>query len=145
MNAGELIATLNLEPLPNEGGFFRETYRSQEELPSGKRAGTAIYYLITPDSYSAPHRLPTDEVWHFYAGDPVLQRRLLPSGEKEEVIIGNDVASGHRPQTVVLANVWQTTRLIEGGVYALLGTTMAPGFEFSDYEAATAEVEARLA
>ncbi len=133
MTSDDIIAHLKLEPLPNEGGYFREKYRAA--MRHGDRAiSTAIYYLITPSSYSALHRLPIDEVWHFYLGDPVEQLRLFPDGDGDEVIIGNDLAEGQVPQTTVAAGTWQGSQLVKGGTFALLGTTMAPGFEFSDFE-----------
>lgn len=141
MDVQELIDRLDLRPHP-EGGFFRETYRSDEslaaELPGrydGPRPlGTAIYFLITRDSFSAMHRLASDEVFHFYLGDPLVMLQLHPEGAGREVLIGNDVAAGQVPQVIVPRGVWQGTRLLDGGRYALLGTTVAPGFDFKDFE-----------
>src|SRR5262245_2307974 len=129
----EVIELLGLVPLPREGGFYRETYRSALRL-GHKAVSTAIYYLLTPDTCSALHRLPTDEVYHFYAGDPV---RLLILGPDEGrvVALGADLAAGQRPQALVPAGAWQGS-CIDGSGFALLGTTMAPGFDFSDYEPA---------
>jgi len=134
MTTQELIALLDLKPLPQEGGYYRETYRSAVRGPDGKSAGTAIYYLLTPDTCSALHRLPTDEVYHFYLGDPV--ELLLLGPERGAIItLGPDLSSGHQPQFVVPAGIWQGSYLAGGGTFALMGTTMAPGFEFNDYEA----------
>src|SRR5262249_11892772 len=142
--AEQLIATLGLKPLPLEGGYYRETYRSPDRLPATtlpsrysteKSAGTAIYYLLTPDSFSALHRLHADEIFHFYLGSPVHMLQLLPTGEGIMVTIGPDILNGQQPQVVVPAGVWQGSCLAEGGAFALLGTTMAPGFDFGDYEA----------
>lgn len=138
LTASELIALLDLKPLPQEGGFYRETYRSTQRLATGKAAGTAIYYLLTPDTFSALHRLPTDEVYHFYLGDPV-ELLLLDSDGGRLITLGSDLRTGQHPQFVVPAGCWQGSCLAEGGSVALLGTTMAPGFEFSDYEAAHRE------
>lgn len=135
MTAEELIARLDLKPLPGEGGYYRETYRSAARGPDGKSAGTAIYYLLTRDTCSLLHRLPTDEVYHFYLGDPV-ELLLLDSEGGSIIALGNDLEAGQRPQFVVPAGSWQGSCLEEGGRFALLGTTMAPGFEFSDFEAA---------
>lgn len=138
LTAQQVIALLDLKPQPQEGGFFRETYRSNElvTLRGGDRAaGTAIYYFLTPDTFSALHRLPTDEVFHFYLGDPVQMLQLGPNGKGQVLTLGNDLEVGQRPQVVVPAGVWQGSRLAPGGKLALLGTTMAPGFDFSDYEA----------
>ena len=136
--ARELIELLGLEPLPREGGYYRETYRSARPVPSGtpgrdRSAGTAIYYLLTADTFSALHRLPADEVYHFYLGSPV-ELLLLGPGGGGIVTLGTDLRAGQRPQAVVPAGVWQGSCLAGGGDFALLGTTMAPGFDFSDYE-----------
>lgn len=139
--AAAIIAALGLVPHPKEGGWFRETYRTAEgaHVPSGRYGGprsasTAIYYLLTPTTFSALHRLASDEVFHFYAGDPVEQLRLFPGGHGEIVTIGNNLASGQRPQVLVPRGVWQGARLAPGGRYALLGCTVAPGFDYADYE-----------
>lgn len=143
MDAQAIVAALDLKPLALEGGFFRETYRSgdiAEDLP-GRYAGgrrsfsTAIYYLLTPDTFSAMHRLPTDEVYHFYLGDPVEMLQLFEDGTGAVIRIGIDLQEGLRPQVVVPKGTWQGSRLVDGGSVALLGTTMAPGFEFTDFEA----------
>ena len=135
MTAKDLIELLDLKPLPQEGGYYRETYRSAVPGPDGKSAGTAIYYLLTPDTCSALHRLPTDEVYHFYLGDPVELLLFGPQGG-QVVLLGTDLRAGQRPQFVVPAGTWQGSCLVRGGAFALMGTTMSPGFEFSDYEAA---------
>lgn len=136
----EIIELLHLEPHPLEGGFFRETYRSAEHLPGQERSfGTAIYYLITPTNVSYLHRLPADELFHFYLGDPVEQLQLFDDGSSRIVTLGTDLAVGHRPQVVVPRGVWQGSRLAAGGSLALLGTTMTPGFAYPDYEAGDAD------
>ena len=145
MTAQQLIEQLKLEPLPIEGGFFRQTYCSAETLPQAalperyrgeKPFGTAIYYLLTSDadSFSALHRLPTDEVYHFYLGDPVEMLLLFPDGAGRRVVLGPEVLNGQQVQFVAPRGVWQGSRLIPGGQFALLGTTMAPGFTPTDYE-----------
>src|SRR5207245_2095434 len=93
-------------------------------------AGTAIYYLLTPDTFSALHRLPTDEVYHFYLGDPVEMLQLWPDGSGRVGTLGQDVRAGQLLQVIVPRGVWQGSRLRPGGAFALLGTTMAPGFDF---------------
>jgi len=148
MTAEEIINILNLKPLPTEGGFFIESYRADESiaaLPSRYRNerrcfSTAIYYLLTPDSFSAIHRLSSDEIFHFYAGDPVEMLQLFPDGRGKVIKIGSDLKAGLRPQVVVPRGTWQGSRLAEGGHFALLGTTVAPGFEFTDFEAGTREM-----
>lgn len=143
MSAKEIIKFLGLEPLPFEGGYFRQTYRSEEmiekkALPERYRCskpfGTAIYYLLTPDMFSALHRLPTDEIFHFYLGDPVTMLQLPPDGTSATITLGSDIRNGHHVQVVVSKNIWQGSILKDGGRFALIGTTMAPGFDFSDYE-----------
>lgn len=137
----QVITALRLEPHPVEGGFFRETYRSIANLPAdalpgypGSRSvGTAIYYLLTPKTVSAMHKLPGDEVFHFYLGDPVRMLQLWPDGSTKEAILGSDILGGQQPQLVVPAGVWQGSHLEEGGSFALLGATMAPGFDYADY------------
>lgn len=140
--AYELMRMLDLKPLPSEGGFFAETYRSSEMIDAqglkrghgGRRAlCTAIYYLLTPTSFSALHKLPGDEMFHFYAGDPVQLLELFPDGAGRTVALGPDIASGMKFQHVVPGGVWQGSRLVQGGEYALLGTTMAPGFDYGDF------------
>jgi hypothetical protein len=139
----ELIKLLGLKPLAFEGGFYRETYRSRLRFPAaflpkaydGKRnAGTAIYYLLTAESFSAFHRLKSDEVYHFYQGDPVELFVLGPKGSVERRSLGSSLTKGTRPQAVVPKGCWQGARLAPGGRFALLGTTVFPGFDFSDFE-----------
>jgi predicted cupin superfamily sugar epimerase len=127
---------LGMEPLPMEGGYFVESYRSEEKLPGGaqRSLATAIYYLLTPDTFSAMHRLRSDEVYHFYLGDPVEMLNLHPGGNVEKITLGPDLLGGMRLQAVVPKGVWQGSRVIPGGKFALLGTTMAPGFDPADYE-----------
>jgi len=143
MTAEDVIQILQLEPMPVEGGFFRETYRSRwqisrEYLPDaygGSRSiGTAIYYLITPETFSALHRLPGTEAFHFYAGDAAVMLQLLPDGTAKSIILSADLQSGHQPQVVVRGHTWQGCKLAAGGKWALLGTTMSPGFDRADYE-----------
>lgn len=142
--ANEIIRLLDLQPLAMEGGFFRETYRSTLRLAPAslghpykqeKAAATAIYYLLTPETFSALHRLPTDEIYHHYCGGPVEMLQLLPDGRSCVVVLGSDLAAGQLPQVVVRAGVWQGSRLLSGAEFALMGTTMAPGFDYADFEA----------
>ncbi len=160
LTAGEIIERLGLEPHPGEGGFFRETYRCAETIRSEALPGryrtrrahsTAIYYLITSGLVSAMHRLASDEVFHFYLGDPVRMLHLYPDGSGRELLLGPDLDAGMRPQAVVPAGVWQGACLAssawqgarlapegeDSASFALLGTTVAPGFEFEDFELGT--------
>jgi predicted cupin superfamily sugar epimerase len=148
-SAQQLIDLLGLVPLPREGGWYRETYRADLVLPPGsvgphqsatRSAGTAIYYLLTPNDYSALHRLSADEVFHFYLGDPVEMLQLDPrTTHGRLVLLGHDLAAGQQSQVVVPRGIWQGSRLASGGAFALLGTTMAPGFDFADYESGEAQ------
>lgn len=143
MDIETLKQMLNLKPLPTEGGFYAETYRSNEKLPPGvlparytgnRHFGTAIYFLLTPDTFSAMHRLASDEIYHFYLGDPVELLCLREEGSGDIFTLGTDFERGMRPQLIVSRGTWQGSRLRPGGKFALLGTTMAPGFEFADFE-----------
>lgn len=98
---------------------------------------TAMYYLLTSDTFSAMHRLKADEVYHFYLGDPIEMLNLHSDGTEEVIRLGGDIISGALVQHTVAAGVWQGSRLVDGGEFALLGTTVSPGFEFSDFEEAT--------
>src|SRR5262245_49933132 len=131
--AESIIQLLNLQPHPKEGGFFRETYRSATNLPGERSLSTAIYYLLTPETFSEMHKLPGDELFHFYLGDPVEMLHLLADGSGTIVELGTDLASRMKPQIIVPGGVWQGSRLKPGGQFALLGTTMAPGFDYADY------------
>lgn len=145
MTAEQIIQRLNLQPHPVEGGYFRETYRSAANFdpgppyPGSRSHGTAIYYLLTPDTFSAMHRLPGDEVFHFYLGDPVDMLELRPEGESRVLQLGQEIER-MKVQHVVHAGVWQGSRLAAGGKWALLGATMAPGFSYDDYESGTASL-----
>jgi predicted cupin superfamily sugar epimerase len=152
MTADDIIRVLNLHPHPVEGGFFRETYRSAATLPAAvlpahgaeRSASTAIYYLLKPGHVSELHVLPGDEVFHFYLGWRVRMLQLWPDGSGREVILGSNVAAGELPQLVVPGGVWQGTRLIGDTGFALLGCTVAPGFDYADYRSATrAELTAK--
>jgi hypothetical protein len=140
MTADEIKALLHLEPHPVEGGSFRRTYTSAAtvELPRGLRpTGTAIYYLLEPRTFSEMHVLSSDEIFHFYLGDPVEMLQLYPDGHSALFILGSDLAAGQHVQVVVPAGVWQGARLIGDGKVALLGCTVTPGFDFADYGNAT--------
>lgn len=135
LTADDIKRMLQLEPHPMEGGFFRETYRSRLRMQGADRnASTAIYYLLTPDTFSALHRLPGDEIFHFYLGDTVEMLQLWPGGSVRHVLIGGDLPRGLQPQVVVPGGVWQGCRLRKGGRLALMGCTMAPGFDVADFE-----------
>jgi uncharacterized protein len=144
LSAEEVKKLLGLKPHPREGGWYVRSYEASEmvgasELADGRyagprRTGTAIYYLLEPDTFSEMHRLKSDEVFHFYAGDAVEMLQLREGKGGTMVVIGNDLLRGERPQVVVQRGVWQGSRLMSGGKWALLGCTVSPGFEFEDYE-----------
>jgi predicted cupin superfamily sugar epimerase len=141
MTADEVKSLLGLVPHPCEGGWFVRTHEaadwvSVERYGGLRRTGTAIYYLLEPETFSELHRLKSDEVFHFYAGDAVEMLQLAEGSAGRLVTIGNDLAAGERPQVVVERGVWQGSRLKAGGAWALLGCTVSPGFEYEDYEAA---------
>jgi len=136
MTADQIKSLLKLEPHPVEGGSFRRTYTSagSVELPRGVRAqGTAIYYLLEAETFSEMHVLASDEIFHFYLGDPVEMLQLYKDGHSAVFTLGPDLEAGQHVQLVVPAGVWQGTRLVERGKVALLGCTVTPGFDDADY------------
>ena len=136
MTPAEIKQLLQLEPHPCEGGWFRQTYSSRIscQTQAGPRpVGTAIYYLLESGAFSEMHVLASDEVFHFYLGDPVEMLQLWPSGESTIVRLGHNITAGQQVQTLVPAGVWQGTRLLGDGKVALLGCTVSPGFDYSDY------------
>ena len=132
LTADEVIALLDLAPLAGEGGFFRQTY-----IRTGEVSTTAIFYLVTPTSFSSLHRLDHDELFHVYLGDPCRMVSFRDGETPTETILGSDLRAGQRIQHLVPAGTWQGTRLVEGGSWALLGTTMTPGFDPAGFEAPT--------
>ena len=145
MTAEEIIKHYSMAPLPEEGGYYVEIYRAAESihktaLPdryNGNRDHcTSILYLVTPGSFSKMHRVKSDEIFHFYLGDPVKMLMLKPGGTSEVITMSPDLKAGHLQQVIVPNGIWQGTKLIDGGKFALLGCTVSPGFEFADYETA---------
>ncbi len=133
-NVTELIAALDLKPHP-EGGYYRETYRSEKVAGEPPRAlSTAIYYLLVADTFSELHRLTADEIFHFYLGDTVEMLQLFEDGQAKLVKLGQNLSAGEQLQVLLPAGVWFGSRLVAGGTYALMGTTVAPGFDFADFE-----------
>jgi len=144
ISAEQLIRLLDLKPHP-EGGFFRETYRSDEFIPGrslpqrykgDRRYSTAIYYLLVTGSVSRLHRIASDEVWHFYLGGPLTIVELKTDGSSDQVILGVEIDRGYRLQHVVTAGTWFGAYPNPGSDYALVGCTVAPGFDFADFEIA---------
>ena len=141
--AQQIIKMYGLEPLAAEGGYYRETYRSGEVLSNdqlsrrynGNRSlYTCIYYLLAPDSRSLIHRIKSDEIFHFYSGDDVEMLLLFPGGGGKLITLGSKLSEEINFQQVVYHGEWVGMRLKPGGDYALMGTTVSPGFEFEDLE-----------
>lgn len=131
LTAEELAKMLDLKPHP-EGGYYRETYRSAEKFGS-RSCSTAIYFLLTPGNFSALHRIRSDELWHFYSGDPITVVEVTSNGAKKTTL-GTDIKAGQTPQYVSPAGTWFGSYLNDGGKWALVGCTVSPGFEFADFE-----------
>lgn len=137
MTANDIKALLKLEPHPIEGGFFRRTYTSRYTIDSEngpRNIGSAIYYLLEAGTFSELHVLTSDEIFHFYLGDPVEMLQLYPDGRSEVFILGPNLATGQHVQLVVPGGVWQGTRLLREGEFALLGCSVTPGFDYADYK-----------
>ena len=131
-----LVDHYGMSLLPVESTFFVSTYRSAMLTAEGRHAGTAMIGLYSrePLSHSLFHRLPHDEVWHFYGGDALRLVLLHPDGSSDEVILGPDLTAGHRVQYVIPAMVWQAGETVAGGRWSLFGCTMAPGFSGELFE-----------
>ncbi len=133
--ARAIVERLALVPHP-EGGFFRETFRAPLTVATGhgeRSASTAIYFLLAAGTFSALHRVRSDEVWHHYDGDPLAIHTLDPGHGHAVVTLGRDLARGEVPQHVVPAGLWQAAVPL-GDRFALCGCTVAPGFDFADFE-----------
>lgn len=142
-----LIERLDLKPHP-EGGYYRETYRSSDEIPhealgsvySGIRNhSTCIYFLLVSGKFSAFHKINQDEIWHFYDGSPVELHTIDTLGNHQKHIIGRGFEKGEAPQLVVPGGVWFASKVVDGGSYSLVGCTVAPGFDFNDFQLAERE------
>lgn len=132
---------LQLEPHP-EGGYFKETYRSTGntiqpyEGAHQRSFSTGIYFLLVSGNFSAFHRIKQDEMWHFYDGSPIDLHILTQEGEYQLVKIGRDFSKGEVPQFVVKAGDWFASEVSVNEGYSLAGCTVAPGFDFADFEMA---------
>lgn len=143
MNAGFYIKTLALLPHP-EGGYYRETYRSSLEIMAssglkgfeGRNISTGIYFLLEKHNFSAFHRIRSDEMWHFYAGDPLEVIELTENAEAIITRLGSNTRAGESFQHLVPANRWFASRVAKGGSFSLCGCTVSPGFDFRDFEMA---------
>jgi predicted cupin superfamily sugar epimerase len=136
-----------------EGGYFRETYRSEEVLAAaclpgrfgGSRAlSTAIYYLLEGEAFSALHRIKQDEVWHFYEGSSLTLHVIDRDGRHTTTRLGRDLPAGAVPQAVVKAGCLFGATVNDTHSYALVGCTVAPGFDFADFELPSREELLRL-
>lgn len=141
LGASDVIRLLELSPHP-EGGYFRETFRAEKlpfDLPGRglRSASTAIYFLLQQGDFSAFHQIRSDEAWHHYLGAP-LELHLIDAGAHTRLLLGSDLEQGERPQAVVPAGALQAARVLRGAGsaedFALVGCTVAPGFDFSDFE-----------
>lgn len=141
-NVDAIIQQLNLSPHP-EGGYFRETYRSDETIAAGhlpnryngdRAFSTAIYFLLKGDQFSAFHRLKSDEGWHFYRGSSLTIYCIAPDGSRTDITLGNDIENGETPQAVIKKGTWFAAAVNDTSPYTLVGCTVVPGFDFSDFE-----------
>ncbi|XWN38010.1 MAG: cupin domain-containing protein [Balneola sp.] len=140
----QLITTLNLQKHP-EGGYFIESYRSEGVIPSevlkdgidgDRNYCTGIYFLLTSDNFSAFHRIKQDEMWHFYEGSPLVVHMIDKEGGYSFQKIGLDLEDGQVPQFVVPKGVWFASEVMKPDSYSFVGCTVAPGFDFADFELA---------
>jgi len=134
LNPEEIIKKLNLIPLADEGGYYKQTWISDVNLDS-RPLGTAIYYLLINSykGFSALHTLLFPEIYHFYLGDPMEISLFHENGEVQQIIMGQDITKGQIHQFVFPPNVIQGSRIVKGGEFALLGTTMCPGYTQNDF------------
>lgn len=145
MDSQYYINHLGLSPHP-EGGFFKEVYRSSEQiegLPARYKGGarafsTSIYFLLNGAQKSHFHRIQSDETWHFYAGSPLRLHQIDITGQYQQVLIGSDLVNGQVLQYTVPKNVWFAAEVIDKEEFGLVGCTVAPGFDFADFELAKA-------
>ena len=151
ITAAELIKIFEMQKHP-EGGYFREIYRSteivpQQALPSryaGARCfSTSIYFLLAGGTISRLHRLASDEIWHFYLGQPLELLQISPEGQGAKIYLGKDITSGQKLQHAVPAGYWFGARPVEGSEFSFVGCTVAPGFDYADFELANPEVLSR--
>lgn len=143
-NSTYWIEKLSLQKHP-EGGWFKEVYRDKSEIVaegfSGKRScSTSIYYMLESDDYSSFHRIKSDELWHFYAGTSGVEILWIESKQLHRAKLGADIENGEAFQVVVPKNCWFAARLLNNSGYALMGCTVAPGFDFDDFEMANASL-----
>jgi len=141
LTAQEIIEKLDLQEHP-EGGYFKETYRSdgvipeaslEEKYKGNRNHSTGIYFLLTSEKFSAFHKVNQDEMWHFYKGTSLKLHTISVNGEYSFVVIGNDLEKGEVPQYTVKGDDWFAAEVIDKNSYSLVGCTVAPGFDFADF------------
>lgn len=151
-DAAYWIDKLRLQPHP-EGGYFRQTYRSEvviarEALPAGfsgdRAVSTAIYFLLDAKNFSAFHRLRSDELWHFYVGEPLVVHVIDSDGKYFRILLGRDLDAGQVLQAVVEAGCWFASHVADWKSFSLAGCTVSPGFDFEDFEMGKLEELATL-
>lgn len=147
MTAEEIAKLLDLQPHP-EGGYFKEVYRSSGSIPEdaledgfigGRNYATSIYFLLTSDNFSAFHRIRQDEIWHFHQGSAIDIHVIDNHGRYSKNVVGNDIEKGQSPQFVVPAGCWFASSVQQEHTYSLVGCTVAPGFNFEDFQLAKRE------
>ncbi len=143
----KIIETLEMKKHP-EGGFYKETYRSDGVIPQDVLKGgfsgdrnycTAIYFLLTAENFSAFHRIKQDEIWHFYHGNSLYVHEITREGVYIKHLIGMDIDKGELPQLVVPAGSWFASAVKDEVGYSFVGCTVSPGFDFKDFEMADRE------
>ncbi len=148
----EIVSRLELLPHP-EGGYYKETYRSEGEIPEAvlgkdyvgeRNYATSIYFLLTSENFSAFHRIKQDEIWHFYDGSPIQLHMIDQEGNYSSQLIGKELSNGELPQILVPGGVWFASEVAEGGSYSLAGCTVSPGFDFQDFELRSGEELSKL-
>lgn len=141
LTVSEYVKLLNLKPHP-EGGYYSESYRCARhfegsgEFPAGRKWATAIYFLIEQGNFSAFHRIKSDETWHFYAGDPLEVIEINEFGHIKTTLVGSNIDNGMQFQYTVPAGLWFASRVYGKGNFSLVGCTVAPGFDYADFELA---------
>lgn len=138
MNARDFVKELGMLPHP-EGGYYLENYRSSQTInPDGfngpRTTCTSIYFLLEKDQFSALHRIKSDEIWHFYEGDPLEIIEITPEGKHSATKLGRNILGGEKLSYVVKAGNWFASRPLIGSKFSLVGCTVAPGFDFQDFE-----------
>jgi predicted cupin superfamily sugar epimerase len=143
MTAEQIIRFFKMEPLRKEGGFYIETYRAPELLkkellppgfPADRNLASTILYLLTSNTISLLHRLKSDEMFHFYLGDPVTMLQLYPNGRSELFTLGHGILAGQKVQVIVPKGVWQGSFVAPGGKFSLMGCSISPAFDDNDFE-----------